>query len=380
MKLRTRILVSLGAILVVMLAAMFLTIVNFVFEETKAIERNAMAGNIDRVLGALERDQDSLLTSVGDYASWDDTYQFAQDNNQEYIDANFGSSSFINLHVNLVAVLNDRRELIYARHVDWRKGEGLAVPTNLQDLFQYHEDLFEMENPKDKYTDIVRLNGELMFLAARPIVTSEYQGPIRGTLVMMRHLDENYIQDLSSLTQLNLSLLEGYSSDKLDSIFAPGKVLAPNTQRVINFIDDERMEAFFTLKNDEGNAEGVIRINRERTVNALAIDSLKNSMIFFFIFAAILIFGSLGIVDRYILRRLSRLSNAVFHYGTDRSQLSRCISGGKDELASLAKSVQTAFHELDLSKKKIKDHADRSDLEKRKLKAVLHALEKEYSL
>lgn len=374
MKLRTRILISLGAILVVMLAAMFLTIVNFVFEETKAIERNAMAGNIDRVLGALKRDQDSLQTSVGDYASWDDTYQFAQDNNQKYIDANFGSSSFINLHVDLVAVLNDRRELVYARHIDWRKGEELEVPANLQELFLYHEDLFEMENPKDKYTDIVRLNGQLMFLAARPIVTSEYQGPIRGTLIMMRHLDGNYIQDLSSLTQLNLGLLEDYSPDKLESIFAPGKVLAPNTQRVINFIDEERMEAFFTLKNDEGDAEGVMRIDRERTVNALAIDSLKNSMVFFFIFAAILLFGSLGIVDRYILRRISRLSNAVFHYGTDPSQLSRCSTSGKDELASLANSIRVAFHELDLSRKKIKDHADRSDLEKRKLEAILHSI------
>lgn len=374
MKLRTRILVSLGAILVVMLAAMFLTIVNFVFEETKAIERNAMAGNIDRVLGALERDQDALQTSVGDYASWDDTYQFVQDNNQEYIDANFGSSSFINLHVNLVAVLNDQKELLYARHIDWRRGEELAVPANLQDLFQYHEDLFELEHPKDKYTDIVRLNGELMFLAARPIVTSEYQGPIRGTLVMMRHLDENYIQDLSSLTQLNLGLLEDYSPAKLESLFAPDKVLAPNTQRVINFIDEEHMEAFFTLKNDEGDAEGVMRIDRERAVNALAIDSLKNSMVFFFIFAAILIFGSLGIVDKYILRRLSRLSSAVFHYGTDPSQLSRCGAGGKDELASLAKSIHAAFHELDLSRKKIKDHADKSDLEKRKLEAILHSI------
>lgn len=376
MKLRTRIPISLGAILVVMLAAMFLTIVNFVFEETKAIERNAMAGNIDRVLGALERDEDSLQTSVGDYAAWDDTYQFAQDNNQEYIDANFGSSSFVNLHVNLVAVLNDKRELVYARHLDWRKGQELEVPANLQDLFQYHEDLFELDDPKDKYTDIVRLNGQLMFLAARPIVTSEYLGPIRGTLVMMRRLDENYIQDLSSLTQLSLSVLEDYSPDKLPSLFAPDKLLAPDTQRVINFIDDDHMDAFFTLKNDEGDAEGVMRIERERTVNLLAIDSLKNSMAFFLFFAVILLFGSLGIVDRYILRRLSRLSNAVFHYGTDPSQLSRCATGGKgkDELTSLAKSVQAAFHELDLSRNKIKDHADKSDLEKRKLEAILHSI------
>ena len=373
MKLRTRIPISLGAILVVMLASMFLTVVNFVFEETKAIERNNMAGNIDRVLGALERDEDSLQTSVGDYAAWDDTYQFAQDNNQEYIDANFGSSSFTNLHVNVVAVLNEQRELVYARHVDWRRGEELEVPGNLQDLFRYHGDLFELDDPKDRYTDIVRLNGQLMFLAARPIVTSEYEGPITGTLVMMRHIDENYIQDLSSLTQLNLSILQDSSPETLQSIFAPEKLLAPNTQRVINFIDEEHMEAFFTLKNDEGDAEGVVRIDRDRTVNALAIDSLKNSMAFFFLFAVILILGSLGIVDRYILRRLSKLSNAVFHYGADPSQLTRCSVRGKDELTSLARAVQSAFHELDLSRDKIKDHADKSDLEKRKLEVILHS-------
>lgn len=374
MKLRTRIPISLGAILVVMLAAMFLTIVNFVFEETRAIEKNAMVSNIDRVLGALEREKDALQTSVGDYAAWDETYRFAQDNNQEYIDANFGSTSFTNLHVNLVAVLNDRRELVYARHVDWRKGQDLEVPKNLHDLFRYHEDLFELDGPKDTYTDIVRLNGQLMFLAARPIVTSEYQGPIRGTLVMMRYLDENYIQDLGALVQLKVSLVRDFSPEIMQSIFTPDKVLAQDTQRVINFIDDEHMEALFTLKNDEGDAEVIMRIDRDRTVNALALDSLKNSMAFFFLFAVILLSGSLWIVDRYILRRLSRLSNAVFHYGADPSQLSRCSARGKDELTSLAQSVQSVFHELDLSRQKIKDHADKSDLEKRKLEAILHSI------
>jgi len=373
MKLRTKIPVLLGTILFLMMGIMYLWIFQSVSTETRQVETNIMNTNIDRVLGAVSQEGDSLQVSAGDYAAWDDTYKFVADKNQQYIDTNLGSDSFANLHVDLVAVLNNNRELVYARHYDWDKSKELPVPADLEKTFQNHENIFASKVPQDKYTDFFTLDGQLYFLAARPIVTSNYQGPIMGTLIMMRIMDDDYVSNLSTLTKLNLSFAEIPASNNDEAVSKDANPV-PLKDSVVTFTGDNSMDAVFAIKDDEGDVQAMMKIVKDRSVYQLALGTLHDLLLFFILFTVITMLGILAIVNRYVLRRVYDFSNAMTKYQTDPTLFSRVGSLGKDELTLLAATVQAGMKELDHSRIKIRNHAEKTELEKKKLDAILHGI------
>jgi PAS domain S-box-containing protein len=205
-------------------------------------------------------------------------------------------------------------------------------------------------------------------------VTSDYQGPVKGTLVMARHLDKTYMTTLSSLTSLKISLVPDISAGSIASIFAPDRLLTPGTQRVINFIDDNDMQAYFTLKDLGGNVVAVFEIDHDRSSNLLAIQLLENLLIVFALMAVLLVFTTIWLLDRFILGRLSKFSSQVMNYETNPGLIERIDIHRNDELTSLEKVAQRTFRELAVSRKKIKDHADKIGIERKKLDAILNGI------
>jgi sensor domain CHASE-containing protein len=62
------------------------------FEE---LERKSVEKNVNQVTYALSANLDALDTLCYDWADWDDTYFFAQEYNQEYVDRNLGDETFV---------------------------------------------------------------------------------------------------------------------------------------------------------------------------------------------------------------------------------------------------------------------------------------------
>src|SRR4051812_18722373 len=60
-------------------------------------QQDAVHLNMDRALIALDRELDNLSSIDNDWAYWDDTYQFIQDRNQDYIDSNLTDDTLDNL-------------------------------------------------------------------------------------------------------------------------------------------------------------------------------------------------------------------------------------------------------------------------------------------
>lgn len=376
MKLRARVPLYVGFVLLFQIGVLYLVIVNAVLDQAKEIEKSAMSENMDRVQDAVHRELATMQTSTADYASWDDTYQFARDKNKKYIDSNFGSSSFQNLKINLVAVFNDKKQLVYSRRYDWENSRDLS-PVQEKDveyMLNNHPDLFTMSKSGDEYSDYFDVDGGLMLVAGRPILTSENKGPSMGTLVMMRNFDGGYMKKLSSITQLNVEDLKDDSPETISKIFSAEKLQAPQTQRVISFLNDNAMESIFTVKDDEGVVEAILKITKERNVYGLVLETVQRLFLVMVLLALILLLSTLAILDRFILRRLSKLSNAMVHYETDPSLLQLIKESGNDELATLAKIMKTTGRHIESSRKKMKEHDSRMELERKRLEAILNSI------
>ena len=96
----------------------------------EAIEKKLTEDNTGRIVDALSSQLDSLDTLNHDWAAWDDTYIFAQDRNQDYLDSNTTDQTMINAGLNLIAIMDSSGQTIFIKTLD-TDGQMEVPVTNL---------------------------------------------------------------------------------------------------------------------------------------------------------------------------------------------------------------------------------------------------------
>jgi sensor domain CHASE-containing protein len=149
-----------------------------------------------------------LDSTVADWAQWDDTYNFIGSGDTAYIDTNLPDSELADLDVELMLFNNNSGQIVYGKMVDHDSGAEMPIPTSLYSELQVGSHLLSHKDPTDKMTGILSLPEGPMMISSQAIVTSLGEGPIRGTLIMGRRLNENEIAELSNMTQLSISTFQ----------------------------------------------------------------------------------------------------------------------------------------------------------------------------
>ena len=166
------------------------------------LEERMILQNVDRAQLALSSDIDQLNSTLGDWAPWNETYTFMMDRNQRYIDANLNVATLANLRLNLILFIDTNGQLVFAKAVNLQTRKELPVPHNLlNNLFS--KGSFVCRTESDMSKGIILLPEGALLISSQPILTSEWKGPVRGTLIMGRYLDSELMY-LSEMTQLPL--------------------------------------------------------------------------------------------------------------------------------------------------------------------------------
>lgn len=91
------------------------------------LEEKNVGKNIERAVNAIEQQELILAATTKDWAAWDDTYEFVQDRNQEYLKSNIYEDVFVNLNLNLIAITDLSGEYIFATGMDIENSEFIPV-------------------------------------------------------------------------------------------------------------------------------------------------------------------------------------------------------------------------------------------------------------
>jgi hypothetical protein len=107
-----------------------------------------------------------------DWASWDDTYAFIEDANPAYIRANLTDATFQNTHLNLMLFVHTSGRVVWAGAYDLEANREAPVPQGVYDA------LGLLARPPEEGTrGLLLLPEGVLLVTARPILTSEDQGP-----------------------------------------------------------------------------------------------------------------------------------------------------------------------------------------------------------
>ncbi|NTU75142.1 MAG: diguanylate cyclase, partial [Anaerolineaceae bacterium] len=154
----------------------------------------------------LENEADQLDKTLKDWSAWDDTYRFAQDGNQAFIDDNLSDQALANLDIDAFIFVDLSNQVLYTKFVNRASQVEAPLPFKVETLLEAYPDLLVHPDVQSFKKGIAYLPNYPMLIASRPILNSYFEGPQQGTLILIRLLDAKRLDELSTVTLRKISL------------------------------------------------------------------------------------------------------------------------------------------------------------------------------
>ncbi len=172
------------------------------------LERAQALEDATRARAVVASELRQLDLKLGDWADWDDSYAFAESRDPAFVQSNLGDWTILegNTQLNLAAIFDRGGRRLYSGGYDSDLG-GEVLPAAFDgDRPAVWEALAPTVDAEEGRTGLLRTEQGLLMLAARPLRTTQGQGPSRGVLVFGRFLDEPMRALLVEQTQVGWDL------------------------------------------------------------------------------------------------------------------------------------------------------------------------------
>lgn len=170
-----------------LLTLVLFLLIAFIQSESLASRNQAVArANAGRGLAAIAYELQTLDLITRDYATWDDTYEFALTGfpQADYVIQNLQGDTFENLAINLFMVIRADGRVLFANYYNYANRAHLPTPIRLLAYFASGSTPLKQLDQDGQLSGLVLFPHGPMLVAARPILTSHGDGPSRGYLVM----------------------------------------------------------------------------------------------------------------------------------------------------------------------------------------------------
>jgi PAS domain S-box-containing protein len=346
MTLRTKTLLIAGAMILCLVTAVGVISYRTVLEAFSRLEEKIMRQEVREVLNALEDRQSNLENTAADYATWDDTYDFMGDANAAYVTDNMADGTLVNLRINIFVFVKPSGDILHAKGVDLNSGTDAPVPADLLARLRSDQALLRKLNEQDSVMGLLRTSKGPMLVAGRAILTSEGEGPRRGTLLVGRYLDAAEISQITYVTGMPLDI---YPLDHLPARADADvlRSLQQGAEMVVQPADELATAGYVLLDDVAGESAFMLRVHDVRVVYQEGQATLRYFLTL--LGFAILIYGvfTLIFLERAVLNRLARLSASVVQIGNRGDFAARIKERQSDELGMLAGAINRMLAALD---------------------------------
>jgi two-component sensor histidine kinase/sensor domain CHASE-containing protein len=304
--------------------------------------------NAQRVQEALLDDIDKLNSADSDWASWDDTYDFVQNGNQEYIDSNLQPITLTNLRVNFILFYDLSGHLVYGKGIDLESRGEIPIPESFQDDLLPNNILLNHIDTESSVDGIILLNEGPVLITSQPILTGEAKGPIQGTLIMGRYLNSAEIDRIAQITHLSLDLQQINDNNQMPADFVVAKShLSKETTIVTRALDKQSIGGYILLHDIFGEPILLLRADMPREIYKQGLITMQYFVISLTLTGLIIGIVNVLFLERNILSRLAYLSKNVAEIGDDQNMSARVSLSGNDELSSLAYNINSMLEKLE---------------------------------
>ncbi|MFH1442754.1 MAG: PAS domain S-box protein [Candidatus Micrarchaeota archaeon] len=347
-----------GALLLFIYAYMQATML----ENYNKLESEKVFRNIEQVGGMLEMDFGASVKTTVDWAQWDDMAEYATGDNENFIERNIDLTTFDNLQMNVIIILNKSFFLLYRNNVDFRKLEELPFPESLMDKLTEGNLLARgsAENGDVDNHGLVMLDEGMMIIAAETIKKTGGKGNASGYLVMGRWLDEEKIADFGAILKkpIEIHRFDGKIGDEIDKRAVDA--LKKNSSSYITAFPNESLISGYSAFDDiYGNPAVGIEIESERTYYAEGKAAITQFVHLVLIAGIVTILAIVFMLNQLVFGRIMKIRNRIMEIGAGKFGLRVEKTGENDEITTATDSMNKMLDRLQDAREKIKDSEEK---------------------
>ncbi len=318
------------------------------------IEERSTRQNIEQAAGVLSYLITDLEYTTADWAVWDDTYNFIDDRNEDYIDSNMVDDTFITLRLSTIIFFDLSGTIVFAKAFDFKNNRETDVSDELLTYFEKDSPLLARPGYGATISGIIEIEGTPKLIATQPILMSDNEGPARGTLVFCRLLDDDLIDELSGIVDFPFSVFPA-GSDLPADVRKAITALEGGRAAFVSPLSDELVAGYTLLNDIYEEPRFVLKVEVPRDTFNLG-QTVSNYYILAMVGVGIIIaFLSWFLIQKNILSRVRLLINGVNRIARTGDTSTRIALTGRDEISMVAGTIDGMLGALEEVSRNIRD-------------------------
>jgi diguanylate cyclase (GGDEF)-like protein/PAS domain S-box-containing protein len=292
LRVRTRIIVGLTSFILFCgqyALARFILLRSFTrFEAEQAIVNTE---KVHSTLKAKVKEFDRLL---GDWAPWDDAYAFMQNRNDNFVRSNMSASGFTENEIDTLILTDTTGRQVVAKGFNLVEQKPRPVYPPILPLASGQGALLQHKTIDSKMAGILVLPKKLVFVASRPILQSNYEGPMRGTMIMGRCIEAAEIQQIDKTLGVVVSLHHRNAPTLPLEMQNAIQQLSPQRPIFLQAQNEDVMVSYSVVQDIFNEPALILRTEMNRQIYQQGLASL--TYYFWSTFSLVLIFGVLSLL------------------------------------------------------------------------------------
>ncbi len=326
------------------------------------LERQEAVRDVHRCVDALARDLEDVSNIANDWSAWDDSYQYIQDHNETFAKVNLVDQAFSTTHVNLICLMDRNRRIVWGESRDMTTLEVIDVPDLFVSLQEDSGTLINYESNDDVNKGIVLTSKGPILLASRPLITTLREGPIQGSIIMGRFLDEREVKSLADRTHCAIEVWTPNQTEISQTTRRHFTTCSETGVASIEVFDEKTLHAY-TVMNDVYNQPALyLRVSIPRKITAQGRISANVATGCSIAGGILTLFAVWGCMHWRIIGPLQRMASHAVRIGKQDDLKARLKFRRNDEIGTLANEFDEMVENLHQSRKKVLDTAHRAGM------------------
>ncbi len=308
----------------------------YISSQFKKTELTESALNMERFVGIINREVDSVDSFCRDYAYWIDSYEFMIAPSKKYIEANFSPQYMKTQNIQFVCHIDLKGKIIYSIFYDGNS--EVYKPLNFNDFNDVNSDLSQIahtiKNGQFKDRGVIKTTHGLLLIASHPVSDDLMKAPPRGKIIMGRTINDAQILKMCSLIKVNGNIVQ---LDKISDIENEiREELANSNEKFIFKVGDNCIDSYGLIKNVKNEPAALLSLNYPREIKQIGIQTVQISAGMILICGLLVLYAAFVFLKKYILNPIETLTNraVLIEYNSDFN--SRLPVKTKDEISTLA--------------------------------------------
>lgn len=359
MYLRRKVCISILVGLVVFALFNILVSQCIVFPGFKELQDDHAKQDIERCIQAIDREMFHLSNISKDWSIWDDTYAFIQNGNPEYIKSNL-TDIFEPLEINAFYFCDLDGNIVWGKCYDLAESNEMEIAEFSQEKFKKDNILLKHDNIESKITGIIVTQAGPMMISSMPILQTNGSGPIKGTIIIGRLLNEEYIAKMAEQTNVNFKFI---NTKKVNLNDAEKKAVTALSQKSTFEIEknSDGLRAYGAMFDLTKQTMFLVKADIDQAITKKGVNVV--SLLLSSAFATLIIFATLfySTLDRVVLSRIKILQKDISLIAKTgdlslRTKLVRKINKKeKDEIEYLGDTFNIMIEKLESTDNQLKN-------------------------